>query len=130
MARSLLCATAGQPAGYLRYDGVACAPVRARLRLCTSRLAEHRLLRHEAGVDDRCRACGAAGETVQHVFLECAAFDAARSAARTALRAVALDLDVAAIAGVAPDSAADWQRAVLHDATATLTLAVRARMRL
>ena len=83
-----------------------------------------------ADVDDRCRACGVVGETVHHVFFECTAFDAARSAARDALRAVAMDLDMAALGGVAPAAAADWQRNVLLDATSTLILSVRARMRL
>ena len=86
-----------------------------------SQLVEHRLLHHRELAVTECRCCRRRGtfESVQHVFFEC------RSAARDALRAVALDLYIAAIAG-ASNSA--HSLAVLR-ATSPLLSAVR-RLRL
>ena len=99
--RAALSPAPGMIAEYLQQDSVSCAPIRARLRLCVSQLVEHRLLHHRELAVTECRCCRRRGtfESVQHVFFECSAFVAARSAARDALRAVALDLDIAAIAG-------------------------------
>jgi hypothetical protein len=126
--RAALSPAPGMIAEYLQQDSVTCAPIRARLRLCVSQLVEHRLLHHRELADTDCRCCRRRGtfESVQHVFFECSAFVAARSAARDALRAVALDLDIAAIAG-ASNSA--HSLAVLR-ATSPLLSAVRLRLRL
>ena len=126
--RAALSPAPGVIAEYLQHESATCAPIRARLRLCVSQLVEHRLLHHRELAGTECRCCRRRGtfESVQHVFFECSAFVAARTAARDALRAVALDLDIAAIAG-ASNSA--HSLAVLR-ATSPLLSAVRLRLRL
>jgi len=132
-------------AAYLRRDGDerAAAPLRARLRLCCSGLAEHRALRHQheqqqnveqtaaptalAHDRERCRACRTAPETAAHLLLECTArpaLNAARAATRACLEAYGVEImDMAAIAGV---SSADCDHpAMVLRATARLLLAAR-----
>ena len=110
-------------------DGPAVAPIRARLRLCVSALAEHRVLRHQAAdiLPDSCAACGAAQETVDHVFFRCPAFAMVRRETAAALRRIGVPLDVAALAGVAKD---DRLRVRVARSTADLLLAVRARLKI
>jgi hypothetical protein len=125
-------AARGLPADYIRYDNSPSARVRARLRLCASLLDDHLELRHQLAVGDqrrerRCLLCGAVGSrnTVQHVFLQCEHPPLAeeRTAVAAALRALALDLDLHALAGVADGS--DDRRAAAVRATARLLGLVR-----
>jgi hypothetical protein len=159
MERALMNSRPGVAAAYLTKNGdsVAAAPIRARVRLCCSVLAEHRSLRHQSvadmcsadgdairgddmmqvrragggatGHDDRCRACWRATETVEHVFLHCEEFTAARTAAAAELRAAGMRLDIAAVGGVAPAGSSKEMHVALLRGTAGLLLAVRARMR-
>jgi hypothetical protein len=92
----------GVIAPYLGIDNPSVAQLRARLRLCATGLSEHTALRRGRTEVATCRACGRAKESVVHVLLECVVFVGARTAAAGALRAVALDLDLAALAGIAP----------------------------
>src|SRR5688500_16736220 len=103
LPRTVRCPRGGVMADYIASDEVAVAPIRACLRLCVAFLSEHRSLRHIDDGNARCRACNAPMvlESLQHVFLECSAFEASRTAARDALRALALDLDVGIMLGVA-----------------------------
>ncbi len=108
-----------------------CTPA-ARLRLCSTLLDDHLALRHQLDGASarrlalRCVLCGAAGSrrTVDHVYL-CShpPLAAARTAAAAALRAIAMDLDLRALAGVADGS--DDHRAAAMRATAGLLEAVR-----
>src|ERR1700760_4283654 len=74
--RELLSPVGGVAAAYTVYDARKCAPLRARLRLCASRLVEHRELHHEVVAEKTCRACGIAGtyESVEHIVFVCPAF--------------------------------------------------------
>ena len=141
MARALLCPAAAVAARYLARDGDApeAAPIRARLRLCCTALAEHRELRHQitpeqhaaigaAPTGAACRVCTSAAETVDHVFFHCVGFAVARRACEAALRAEGLTLGLNALCGVGPPAEAELSVAALR-ATAAFLLAVRARIR-
>ena len=126
-------AARSQPADYIVFDSTPAARARARLRLCSTLLDDHLALRHQLDGASakrlalRCVLCGAAGSrrTVDHVYLQCAhpPLAAARTAAAAALRALAMDLDLRALAGVADGS--DDRRAAAIRATAGLLDAVR-----
>jgi hypothetical protein len=122
-------------APYLLVDSPAVAPIRARLRLCETSLDEHLVLRHRSSTGvvspTGCRACGAAPETVDHVYLHCPVFNVPRSAASDALGVLGARLDRAAIAAVSPVGlVGDDLCARVALATADLLLAVRASPRL
>jgi hypothetical protein len=129
-------AAAGQPADYIVYDPTPAARVRARLRLCSSLLDDHVALRHMLdGAQPRrhelrCVLCDQLGSrrTLDHVFFRCPhpPLAAARTAAAAALRALALDLDLRTLAGVA--DGCDDRRAAVIRATSGLLAAVRANM--
>src|ERR1700710_670045 len=108
MPREVLSAVGGVAAAYTVYDSRKCAPLRARLRLCASRVVEHRELHHEVVSEKTCRACCTADtyESVEHIVFVCPAFGGVRTATQEALRAVALDFDLRTIAGCPRDSAA------------------------
>jgi hypothetical protein len=126
-------AARGQPADYIMFDGSPAVRTRARLRLCSTLLDDHLELRHQLDgasarrLAMRCGLCGDAGSrrTVDHVYLRCAhpPLAAARTAAAVALRAIAMDLDLRALAGVADGD--DDRRAAAIRATAGLLSIVR-----
>ena len=116
----------GACAEYLKMDDVDVAPIRARLRLCSTRLAEHQELRHVPILSSFCRLCNVEYESVAHVLFSCSELTTARSAARAAARAVALDLDLLLIAGVV--SGTDHQTA--FSISSALLLAIRKRIHL
>jgi hypothetical protein len=135
MDRALMCPAAMVMAPYLLVDSPAVAPIRARLRLCETSLDEHLVLRHRSSTGvvspTGCRACGAAPETVDHVYLHCPVFNVPRSAASDALGVLGARLDRAAIAAVSPVGlVGDDLCARVALATADLLLAVRASPRL
>jgi hypothetical protein len=133
LPRQVLAPVPAVQADYISADSVSVVPIRARLRLCVSHIAEHRRLRHwaTAHASFRCRLCKRSDveETVRHVFMECSAMNVVRTATSEALAAVARDLDLAAIAGTAGGGDAAAAAAVCV-ATAPLLSAVRDRIRL
>ena len=108
-------------------DDVDVAPIRARFRLCSTRLAEHQELRH-LPVSPLCRLCTLEYESVAHVLFSCSELTVARSAAWNAARAVALDLDLSLIAGVV--SGTDHQTRAAFSLSSVFLLAIRKRIRL
>jgi hypothetical protein len=151
MQRALLNPRAGAMADYLRRDGDdrSAAPLRARLRLCCTGLAEHRLLRHQPAdgherprqrderppvpavlARDGCRLCRAAPETAEHLLLQCTArvaLTATRAAARATLHAHGVPLNMAAFARLSP-AGCDLTAIILR-ATARVLLAARTLLR-
>jgi len=113
---------------YLKMDDVDVAPIRARFRLCATRLAEHQELRHLPVLSPLCRLCTLEYESVAHVVFSCSELTVARSAARDAARAVALDLDLSLIAGVV--SGTDHQTRTAFSISSAFLLAIRKRIRL
>ena len=61
--------SAGTSADYLKMDDVNVAPLRARVRLCATRLAEHQELRHLPTTSLLCRLCHTEYESASHVLL-------------------------------------------------------------
>ena len=118
----------GVCAEYLKMDDVDVAPIRARFRLCSTRLAEHQELRHLPILSSLCRLCTLEYESVAHVLFSCSELAVARSAARDAARAVALDLDLSLIAGVV--SGTDHQTRAAFSISSAFLLAIRKRIRL
>jgi hypothetical protein len=136
MTRALLNPLPGVAAPYVGRDGDGpmVAPLRARIRLCCTALAEHRELRHQPADRDgngrRCRACNTGDATAEHVLMQCTAFAAERAACETAMRAEGLRLELGAIGGVAPTGTSVERWVAMLRATAGLLLAIRARMRI
>ena len=105
------------------------SPLRARLRLCHTHLAEHLVLRHQLDIvaPDSCRACRAAPETAAHVFLDCAcdSLVAARAAVQHELRTMGISLALACVDTRVIHHASD-RLMRLAEATASFLRAVRA----
>jgi len=112
----------GAAGEYLSHDDVDITSIRARLRLCVTDLVEHAIAQSRVAIV----VFVAAYESVNHVFFECD--ELLIAAARDALRAVALDLDVSSIAGIFAGPAE--QRPVAFAASASLLRAARKLLRL
>jgi hypothetical protein len=104
MSRALMNPNPCIIASYVQHDAPNVAPVRARVRLHMTTLAEDRQLRHDPSVPEvttnGCRWCRAAAETIEHVLLECPRHAVARTACRASLAALDIAMDLSALAGL------------------------------